>query len=128
MREATSTRSAASCTRWLTGKRAARERAAIALPTMERVVRTCLEKDPDERWQSARDLKHALEWVASGPERVKSAPSRSRFGTVAAVVTVMLGILAFVHFREAPPEQRSGGRAVAPRSGFTPGASHAGNG
>ncbi len=74
---------------------------------LDRVVRTCLAKDPEERWQSARDLKHALEWVANGTEPRLSAPSRSRFGVAAAVLAVMLGILAFVHFREAPPEQRS---------------------
>src|SRR6266849_10723121 len=28
---------------------------------LDRVVRTCLAKDPEERWQSARDLKRALE-------------------------------------------------------------------
>src|SRR5713101_6341359 len=78
---------------------------------LDRVVRTCLAKDPEERWQSARDLKHALEWVASGTEKGLSAPLRSRFRmvawVVAAIVTLALGILAFVHFREAPPEQRS---------------------
>jgi serine/threonine protein kinase/Tol biopolymer transport system component len=30
---------------------------------LERIVQTCLEKDPEKRWQSARDLKHALEWT-----------------------------------------------------------------
>jgi serine/threonine protein kinase len=78
---------------------------------LDRVVKTCLAKDPEERWQSARDLKLALEWVANGPEPVRPAPSRSRFGKVAAaiaaVLSVALGVLAFVHFREAPPEQRS---------------------
>src|SRR6202030_3511582 len=31
---------------------------------LERVVQTCLEKDPDKRWQSAREVKHALEWIS----------------------------------------------------------------
>jgi Tol biopolymer transport system component/predicted Ser/Thr protein kinase len=83
----------------------------IAPPALESVVKTCLAKDPEERWQTARDLKRALEWVANGPEPVKSTPSQSRLGmiaaAIAAVVAVMLGALAFVHFREAPPEQRS---------------------
>src|ERR1051326_6737049 len=30
---------------------------------LERIVQTCLEKDPEKRWQSARELKHALEWT-----------------------------------------------------------------
>ena len=31
---------------------------------IDRVVQTCLEKDPDRRWQSAREVKHALDWVS----------------------------------------------------------------
>jgi hypothetical protein len=34
---------------------------------LEPVVRACLAKQPDERWQSARDLVHALRWLAAGP-------------------------------------------------------------
>ena len=32
---------------------------------LDDVVARCLEKNPDERWQSVRDLKRQLEWVAS---------------------------------------------------------------
>src|SRR5712672_1031738 len=35
-------------------------------PALERVVKTCLAKDPDTRWQSAQDLKLQLEWIAEG--------------------------------------------------------------
>jgi serine/threonine protein kinase/WD40 repeat protein len=31
---------------------------------LDRIVKTCLTKDPDERWQSAHDLKAELEWMA----------------------------------------------------------------
>jgi eukaryotic-like serine/threonine-protein kinase len=34
--------------------------------SLERLVRRCLAKDPDERWQSARDLKAQLQWVSEG--------------------------------------------------------------
>src|ERR1700686_3216804 len=44
----------------LTGKRAAQERTPVQPPALESVLRTCLEKDPEERWQSARDVKAAL--------------------------------------------------------------------
>jgi eukaryotic-like serine/threonine-protein kinase len=37
----------------------------MAPPALERVVKTCLEKDPDERWQNAGDLKRELGWIAS---------------------------------------------------------------
>ncbi|MGH9727225.1 MAG: protein kinase domain-containing protein [Candidatus Acidiferrales bacterium] len=32
-------------------------------PALDRVVKTCLAKDPDERFQSAHDLKLQLEWI-----------------------------------------------------------------
>jgi serine/threonine protein kinase len=33
---------------------------------LDSVVKTCLQKDPDERWQSARDLRTNLKWIAEG--------------------------------------------------------------
>src|SRR5712671_6802284 len=37
----------------------------VTPPALERIVKRCLEKDPDDRWQNARDLKHSLEDLAS---------------------------------------------------------------
>src|SRR5712691_2451741 len=47
----------------LTGKRVGQERTPVEPAALEGVLRTCLEKDPEDRWQSARDIKHALGWV-----------------------------------------------------------------
>jgi eukaryotic-like serine/threonine-protein kinase len=33
-------------------------------PVFEHVVRKCLEKDPDDRWQSARDVASELQWIS----------------------------------------------------------------
>ena len=33
---------------------------------LDRVVKVCLAKDPDERWQQAHDLKQELTWIAEG--------------------------------------------------------------
>ncbi len=33
-------------------------------PALDRVVKRCLAKDPDERWQTARDLGAELKWIA----------------------------------------------------------------
>ncbi|HEV3334716.1 MAG TPA: protein kinase [Bryobacteraceae bacterium] len=47
----------------------------LAPPGLEPIVETCLEKDPDKRWQSAREVKHALTWMArnSVPSAVAQA-------------------------------------------------------
>ena len=42
----------------------AREVSAACFTVPERVVRKCLAKDPNARWQSARDLGDELQWVA----------------------------------------------------------------
>jgi Tol biopolymer transport system component/predicted Ser/Thr protein kinase len=83
---------------------------------LDRVLRKCLAKDPDERWQSVRDLKDELEWIAgasaeatagAGPDAGRPAPSRSRLKDAGPWIAVgfmalLLAALAFVHFREVP--------------------------
>jgi Tol biopolymer transport system component len=39
-------------------------------PALEQIVRTCLAKDPDDRFQSAHDLKLQLQWIAAGGSQV----------------------------------------------------------
>jgi len=48
----------------------------MAPPALDRVVRRCLEKDSDERWQSARDLAHELRWIAES-EAPAGEPARA---------------------------------------------------
>ena len=43
-------------------------------PPLDRVIRACLEKDPDQRMQAARDAKRALEWAAQ-PEATAVKPA-----------------------------------------------------
>ena len=45
-------------------------------PALERVVRTCLSKDPGQRFQTALELKRALAWAFEQPA-VASRPQRS---------------------------------------------------
>jgi serine/threonine protein kinase len=40
------------------------ERQPVAPPALDRVVRKCLAKSPDARWQTARDLADELKWIA----------------------------------------------------------------
>ena len=35
-------------------------------PALDRVVKTCLAKDPEDRWQTAHDVKLQLQWIAEG--------------------------------------------------------------
>jgi hypothetical protein len=57
------------------------------------VIRRCLEPDPDERWQSAKDLKRELVW-ASRTDTVSSPPrTLSRRGWVWAISVVLLVLL-----------------------------------
>jgi len=45
----------------LTGKRAAQEgRPPVKWPPLEGVIATCMKTDPEERWQSARDIREAM--------------------------------------------------------------------
>src|SRR5262249_40141429 len=46
-----------------------REAKPLAPPSLERLVKTCLAKDPDERWQSAHDLVAELRWIADEGSR-----------------------------------------------------------
>ncbi len=98
----------------LTGKRANPDRVSVA-PPLEDILRTCLEKDPDERWQSARELKHALRWAVAAKTQPGQAVGLSRRANgplyrgwiTAGVFAVALAAVSLVHFREAPPPQQT---------------------
>jgi Tol biopolymer transport system component/predicted Ser/Thr protein kinase len=62
----------------------------VARP-LDRVIRRSLAKDPDQRFQTARDLKAALSWVQEQPPQA-NAPSRSRLGWLAAAAMAIIGI------------------------------------
>jgi Tol biopolymer transport system component/tRNA A-37 threonylcarbamoyl transferase component Bud32 len=65
-----------------------------AFPTsLDRVIRTCLAKDPEERFQSAHDVKLALQWLTDATVAAQSAkPRHSR----AAWITASVMALAFI--------------------------------
>jgi len=47
----------------------------MAPPALDRVVKTCLAKDPEDRWQSAHDIGSELAWIAqAGSQAGVAAP------------------------------------------------------
>ncbi|MGE5278279.1 MAG: protein kinase domain-containing protein [Acidobacteriota bacterium] len=44
-------------------------------PALDRVVSTCLVKDPEERWQSAADVKRELRWIGESSAATLAAPA-----------------------------------------------------
>ena len=45
-------------------------------PALERVVKRCLAKDPEERWQTARDLASELKWIAEAGGAISATAAR----------------------------------------------------
>ncbi len=76
-------------------------------PALNRLVCTCLEKDPDERFQSAHDLKLQLQWIVEGGSQAGvPAPiatkrrSRERVAWIAATVLLVgAAVLGFEYWR-----------------------------
>jgi Tol biopolymer transport system component len=91
-----------------TGKRTPSGPADAVPPRLDRVVQRCLEKEPDERWQSARDLRWELESIAVEPVSVPPQSGNPVLLAALGVVTlVLLGALIFVYFRGRNPVQET---------------------
>jgi Tol biopolymer transport system component len=106
-------------------------------PALDRVVKKCLAKEPDDRWQSAHDVTDELKWIAEGGSQVglthpvTAKGSRARWrGALPWATTVALAIVAaffaFSNYHEKPlaptqllryqifpPEKASFGAALA---------------
>jgi Tol biopolymer transport system component len=75
----------------------------IAPPGFERVVKQCLAKDPDERWQSAGDLRSELRWIAEGGSQsgipiaaAKRPAVRTRIAWMLAAVFAAVAVAALL--------------------------------
>jgi len=83
----------------------------LSPPALERLVKACLAKDPDERVQTAHDVKLQLQWIAEGGSRAGlAAPiaarrrNRERIAwTLAAVATIAAVWLGVSRLQPAPP-------------------------
>jgi len=85
-----------------------------APPLLDRVIDRCLEKDPEARWQNARDLSSALRWARegdaghAGPSRRATAGTSAWWQRRATATAVVLALLAGAGYlasalRTAPP-------------------------
>ena len=71
---------------------------------LDYAVRTCLAKDPEERFQAAHDVKLQLKWIAAGTPQVATPAVRSnreRWAWISGVA-ILLAALLTVYFRAAP--------------------------
>jgi eukaryotic-like serine/threonine-protein kinase len=77
---------------------------------LDRLVRRCLAKDPDDRWQTARDLEAELQWVAESGRETQvtqpAAPAKRKIDfvawSVAALAAVAAVVLAVLYFHPKP--------------------------
>ena len=91
----------------LTGERVANKRATLKAALLEGVLDKCLEHDPEDRWQSASDLKTALGLaghISPGPP-ARNARLRAILWMAAAATLVAgtLGAWVFTHYRQSRP-------------------------
>ena len=93
------------------------QRAAPA--ALDRIVSRCLAKDPENRWQSARDLMLDLRWIAGQPQSPVSTRVRQHTSPLLIAAALLLALLmtvaaGVVYWRPSP------GQDVPVRLTFTP--------
>ena len=82
----------------------------LAPPAFERVVKTCLAKDPEDRWQSAHDVASELKWIqeSSSQQGIAALPVKKRkrreiwlWLAIAVLSAVSFSLLAYLFYRPA---------------------------
>ena len=85
-------------------------------PLLERVVRTCLAKDPEDRMHSAHDLKLELEWLLDRDFDAQSLAAGRRRGvpwwallatSLVVAAAAVTATIAYEHLQTQPPVLRS---------------------
>ena len=88
-----------------------KERQPLTPPSLERLVRRCLAKDPDDRWDTAHDVADELRWVAEsaagpGPDRSRRPGRRMVILSVASLVASgLLGAAVVGILKSTSPPQ-----------------------
>ena len=98
----------------------------LVQPALDRVVSTCLAKDPDDRWQTAGDLLRELRWLASADPGTPAPPAATHTRSVPlavaalavwAIAATALGVWTVVTRPPASPEQPEVRFEVSPPPG-----------
>src|SRR5262249_6732168 len=85
----------------------------LSPPALEHIVKTCLAKDPDDRFQTAHDVKVELRWLAEGGSQTGAATAqrvpRAKVWQYAGwlVAIVLLAISGWAWWRAANQTQRA---------------------
>jgi Tol biopolymer transport system component len=90
------------------------EIAPMVSPALNRVIKTCLAKDPEQRFQTAHDIKLQLEWIAEGGSQaglpapvIARRKNREKLAwAVAAVAALAAAGLGFGFWKRAPKPPR----------------------
>ena len=101
----------------------------LSPPSLERVVQTCLCKDPEERWQTAHDVRLQLEGIRNagsqaGVPRIKGQRriTRERIAWATAMLLLLaIAAISAVHvFRKSSQDQQQIIFSVDPPPGYKP--------
>jgi Tol biopolymer transport system component len=88
---------------------------------LEHVIATCLEKEPDRRWQSAHDVASELWWIAGGSaiDQMPVRRAKRRLATIAMIALALVAAAAIgMLFRERTKPPVPLAFAVMPPRGF----------
>ena len=88
--------------------------APMSPPALDRLVKTCLAKDPEDRWQSAGDVGKELRWIGEGSAAGVAAPAavslrrRGREATawIVAAAAVLAAAAALLSRSKAPAAEK----------------------
>ena len=88
-------------------------------PALERVVKKCLAKDPEERWQSASDLASELQWITTTSQSGSTSAAPVKSGWRANTPWWLVGALTVVLVLAAGTWMVGRWSAVKPQPRFT---------
>jgi serine/threonine-protein kinase len=87
----------------------------MAPPALDRVVKRCLAKEPEKRWQTASDLCEELKWIVEAGSQITAAPAVGAkgirtlgrreliLGVGALLVVAAIAGIAFWNLKPSPP-------------------------